>query len=155
MPQIVKGGKYIYGWSKVNERGKIKIPKEAMEEYGFHDGEKVILMTGSRRSGGFGITTKNRLKNTQLFSMLNRLPELKNFQIPKGKIIRNRDRSFCWTLIEEGGYIFLPIDTLKEYGIKIGDKILSGRGSNLAIGFIVKGPIIEEALKHPELKIFE
>ena len=33
MPQLVKGGKYIFGWSKVGKEGKIKIPPEAYEEY--------------------------------------------------------------------------------------------------------------------------
>ncbi len=33
MPQLVKGGKYVYGWSKVSTKGKIAIPDKAKEEY--------------------------------------------------------------------------------------------------------------------------
>jgi bifunctional DNA-binding transcriptional regulator/antitoxin component of YhaV-PrlF toxin-antitoxin module len=155
MPQLVKGGKYVFGWSKVGKAGKIASPKEAMEEYKFNDGEKVILINGSHRSGGFGITKASLLKDTPLSSILNRFPGLECFQIPKGKIIRDGKRAFCWTIIKKGGSIALPIETLKAYGLKIGDLLLVVRGSYLAIGFLVRGPIIEEALRHPELKIFE
>ena len=40
MPQIIKGGKYLFGWSKVGVKGKIKIPLEAYEEYCFEDIKK-------------------------------------------------------------------------------------------------------------------
>ncbi|MEW6558549.1 MAG: hypothetical protein AB1349_14565, partial [Elusimicrobiota bacterium] len=62
MPRIAKGGKYVFGWSKVGKIGRIVIPKEAMKEYKFEVRERVILMSGSRRSGGFGITTLSLLK---------------------------------------------------------------------------------------------
>lgn len=36
MPQLVKGGKYIFGWAVVQNDGRIKIPDEAFTEYDFH-----------------------------------------------------------------------------------------------------------------------
>ena len=54
MPQLARGGKYVYGWCKVSDGGRIAIPAEAMDDYGLKEHDKVILMSGSRRSGGFG-----------------------------------------------------------------------------------------------------
>jgi hypothetical protein len=35
MPQLVKGGKYVFGWSIVRENNMVKIPAEAFREYGY------------------------------------------------------------------------------------------------------------------------
>ena len=34
MPQLERGGKYVFGWSQVSENGVIVIPGEAVGEYG-------------------------------------------------------------------------------------------------------------------------
>jgi hypothetical protein len=49
----------------------------------------------------------------------------------------------------------VPLETLKIYGINLGDLLLSIRGSNVAIGFSVRGPIILEAKKHSDIELFE
>jgi hypothetical protein len=41
------------------------------------------------------------------------------------------------------------------YGVERGASLLSVRGSALALGFIIRGPIIEEARKHPEIEVYE
>jgi len=45
MPQLVKGGKYIFGWSCVHPDGRIMSPPEAREEYCFEPGGKLIVMS--------------------------------------------------------------------------------------------------------------
>ena len=35
MPQLVKGGKWVFGWIVVGRLKKIRIPPEAYNEYGF------------------------------------------------------------------------------------------------------------------------
>jgi bifunctional DNA-binding transcriptional regulator/antitoxin component of YhaV-PrlF toxin-antitoxin module len=155
MPQLVKGGKHTYGWSVVSEAGRISIPREAMDEYGFGDYEKVILMSGSRRSGGFALTTPRKLAGSPLSTVLQSFPRLRTFQMPEARVVRAGGRSYCWTAIAEGGYITLPLDTLREYGVIPGDRLLTVRGSGLGLGFAVRGPIVEEAATHPELEVFE
>ena len=155
MPYIARGGKYVFGWSKVGSTGKIVIPQEAMEEYGLHDWQKVILMSGSRRSRGFGLTTPRLLRGSPLSSVLRRVPQLARFQMAEGRPVRVRERTFCWTTIEEGGYITLPVETLRAYEIMAGDLLLAVKGSAVAIGFARKGPIVDEALEHPQLEVFE
>lgn len=49
------------------------------------------------------------------------------------------------------GWTVLP----KELEYKSGDRLLTVRGSGFALGFLAEGPIYNEAMKHPELKIFE
>ena len=60
MPQLVKGGKYVFGWSKVSDEGKIVTPSKAFIEYHFKAGEKIILLSGSKTSGGFRLTKRAR-----------------------------------------------------------------------------------------------
>ena len=55
MPQLVKGGKWVYGWVIVGLQGELTIPPEAWHEYGFRTGDEVTFLPGSRRSGGFGL----------------------------------------------------------------------------------------------------
>ena len=43
MPQITKGGKWVFGWVVVGQNRQIVIPPEAYAEYGFQPGEAVIF----------------------------------------------------------------------------------------------------------------
>ena len=57
MPQITKGGKFIFGISHIREDLTIQIPEQAVHEYALTDIENIILITGSKATGGFCITT--------------------------------------------------------------------------------------------------
>ncbi|MFW9852427.1 MAG: hypothetical protein ACFFDS_05770 [Candidatus Thorarchaeota archaeon] len=155
MPQLVKGGKYVFGWSKINPNGKIKIPEEASSEYKIEINENLIIFNGSKKSGGFGVSKPETLKSSPIGSLLKDLPKLIKFEIPEGQIIKHRNRKFCWTNVNEHGYFILSSEALKTYDLKIGNKLIVGRGSYLAIAFIAKGPIFEEAKKHSKLILFE
>ncbi len=154
MPQLVKGGKYIFGWSKVGENGKIIIPEEAHIEYEFNEDDKGILMSGSKRSGGFGLSSSRLLRNSPIGKMLEGFPELINHRLEEGKVIKIKEKNFCWIKIYKRGIIKVPQKTLLAFKVKINDNLLVGRGSGLALGFIAKGPIFEEAKKHPEIPHF-
>ena len=41
-----------------------------------------------------------------------------------------------------------------EVDVAPGDRLLTVRGSGRALGFVARGPIYKEALKHPELEVF-
>lgn len=150
MPQIVKGGKYVYGWSKVGTNGKIVIPSEALPEYNLADSQNAILLPGSKRSGGFGLTTPALLRDSPLAAVALRLGE---FQIPEGEVVEIDGKPYCWVRIQNGT-ITVPLKTLARYQITPGDLLLSVRGSGIALGFPVRGPIIEEARTH-EIGVFE
>jgi hypothetical protein len=57
MPRLVKGGTWVYGWVVVGRQGEIIIPPEAWREFGFQAGAEAVFVSGSRRSGGFAIST--------------------------------------------------------------------------------------------------
>ncbi len=116
LPQLVKGGKNVYGWSVVSNTGKIPIPAEALREYNFNTPCKVILLPGSKRSGGFGITTLSILKDSIFLVQLNKYPELISFQIPDGEAIMIAGKPRCWVMLDKDGYITVPQKTRKNLG---------------------------------------
>ncbi|MFW9915052.1 MAG: hypothetical protein ACFFGZ_05515 [Candidatus Thorarchaeota archaeon] len=154
MPQIVKGGKYVFGWSTVDPNGKIVIPQEALEEYNFLHAKRLILIPGSKKSGGFGLSTIESLAKSRLSFILDEEPQFAAFQVPEGEIVEIRGKPYCWAKLLHKSDISVSINALERYGIYPGSSLLSVRGSHLAIGFLVRGPIFEEAKNHSELEWF-
>ena len=151
MPQLVKGGKYVFGWSKVGTNGKIMIPNEAVEEYRLMKYETGILIPGSKTSGGFGLSALDSLKQSPLGDLIKEHTRA----LSEGNMIEVKGKIYSRVKIHRDGSITVPVEILEKYGIKPGDHILSVRGSNFALGFIVRGPIIDEARKHPDIREFE
>jgi hypothetical protein len=125
MPQLVKGGKWVFGWVSVGKKRQMSIPPIAYAEYGFQLGETVLLMRGSRSSGGIALGRIEKLINSPL-----------------------KSRFIGQTIIEADRRVILPPET----GVSPGERLLVVRGSGLALSFLQRGPIYDEAVKHPELK---
>ena len=151
--QLVIGAKHTFGWSAVGDQGRIAIPAEAIAEYGLMDGEKLIVVPGSRTSGGFGLSSRESVRGSILGVILEKHPELEEFRVPAGDVIEHEGRPYCWVRFHHGA-IDLAAPTLAMFGVNIGDRLLVIRGSGLAVGFAVRGPIVEEAKKHGELPVF-
>ncbi|MFX1507783.1 MAG: hypothetical protein ACFFDC_16975 [Promethearchaeota archaeon] len=158
MPQLVKGGKYVFGWSLVQKNGRIAIPEEAYLEYEFNSCNKIVIISGSLTSGGFSISRVNQLKKgplKEILTLLKYSEETKSFEISELKLIEHvKNRFICWVRLYKDKHFTLLPETLTIYGIKEGDRLLVCRGSGYALGFIVKGSIVETAKKHSELMIF-
>ena len=154
MPQLVKRGKYVFGWSRIENDSKIKIPQEAVEEYSFKTGEVVVLISGSKSSGGFGIFKLEKLQSNPIKSLLHQIEGILKCKIPTNKGIFYKNRYYCWTTIKEEDYIILLNETLKIYRIIIPTKVLAVRGSGLGLAFLSRGSIYQEALQHPEIPEF-
>jgi hypothetical protein len=129
MPQLVKGGKWVFGWVIISPQKTFRIPPQAFEEYGFRAGEPVVFLRGSRRSGGFSIGQREKL--------------VKKFSQLQSRVLAQID-------VGAEGQIEVPP------GISIipGDRLLAVRGSGLALSFLNNGPIYKEALQHPEVETF-
>ena len=151
MPQLVKGGKYTFGWSRVGDGGEVAVPPEALREYRLEGTRDVILVPGSRTSGGFGIATAESLQGSPLAGTVRADPA---DEVPKGGALEERGRPYHRATMHDGR-LTVPPEVLAGYGVQPGDRILSVRGSGRAIGFAVRGPIVEEARGHPELDTFE
>jgi hypothetical protein len=132
MPQLVKGGKWVFGWTVVSPDGTITIPPDAWSEYGYHVGEDIVFIAGSRRHGGFGLGTPRLLQWTPVQ-------------------LDTSGRVLGWGKITQECRVSLP----PEIGVKAGQRLLVARGSGRALGFLVRGPILETALEHPEIEVYE
>ena len=154
MPQLVKGGKHVFGWSVISEEGRIMVPPEACQEYNYKFMDKIIIISGSQTSGGFSLIKVNQIAKSFLSNLFNEFPDLKRNDFPKNQIIKSGKRKICWVLIDENCSISLSNDVLNQFDTRIGQKILAARGSGLGLSFIAKGPIYKEALIHEELGIF-
>jgi hypothetical protein len=129
MPQLVKGGKWVFGWVIVGPGCELAIPPQAWDEYCFQVGDEVVFLPGSRRSGGLGLS-HGRL-------MADMRGPLEARALARGRI-------------EEPGRVVVP----PEVGVQPGDRLLAVRGSGRALGFVTRGRIYEEALQHPGLLCF-
>ena len=154
MPQLIKGGKYIFGWSIVNKDGRISIPDEAKEEYSFKPYDKVYILQGSRTSKGFAITNKRIIKNSILINIIKDMPDLFNFSKLDNGYIEKNNKIYAWSEVDNDGYFRIDLKVLNKYSIRVGDKLLVGRGSGFALAFIKEGMIVKEALQHSELELF-
>jgi hypothetical protein len=129
MPQLVKGGKWVFGWVIAGPACEVRIPPAAHTEYGFQPGEPVVFVRGSRTSSGLGIARQEKLTGSRL-ALTDRL-------LGEGRIDKKEQVTFP-----------------PESGVQPGERLLVVRGSGLALGFVQRGPIYLEALKHPELETF-
>lgn len=153
MPQLVKGGKHVFGWTRVGKAGRIAVPPEALEEYSLHEADRLILVPGSQTSGGFGLGSPQVLIQTPLWTAIETRPELEAFECERGSLIECDGKLMGWVELQHGE-VTVPLESLKHFGINAGDSLLVVRGSGRALGFIVKGPITAEARKHPDLPVF-
>jgi hypothetical protein len=133
----------------VGREGQIRIPDEALEEYHLISGE-VFVLPGSKTSGGFALSSLELLKKSPLSIILDSHVELADYSSQEGKPVYDKGKPYCWVMLRDRE-IKVPLQTLREYGIGAGDRLLVVRGSGLALGFVVKGPIVEEAHTHPEI----
>jgi hypothetical protein len=153
MPQLVKGGKHVFGWSVVGGRGRVKIPPAALDEYAMHEREWLLCVPGSRTSGGFALVRRAVALQSPLFGWLDAHREFRDLLVPRGELIEHRGKVYCWLELRHGG-VTLPAAALKKYGTEAGGKLLVVRGSGRALGFVALGPIFAAALRHAELELF-
>lgn len=144
----------MFGWSPVHPDGSIRIPAEAAQEYHLEPEEKVILISGSRTSGGCVVAKKALLEKSALASVLAKNPELDRFSNPEGETIPFKGRRYCWIALRQDGVLKLPPCTLESFSIRPANHLLSIRGSSIAFVMAQKGPLVTKAAAHPEVPVF-
>lgn len=152
MPQMNKGGKFIFGKSLIREDLTIHLPTQALTEYNATSEGKVYLFTGSKVTGGFCVTRKGLLEPSKLGHILTDNPALQNYQTSEGEFIKYKGRSYCWVNISDNGVIQLNQQVLDFLNLKIGIQLLSIRSSDIAFTMGAIGPLLEKA-KHYEGEI--
>lgn len=145
MPQMSRGGKYVFGMSVIREDGAVRIPPQAADEYRIADEGKAYLFTGSKSTGGFCVTRRGLLEPSKLGHILEEVPELRDYASARGRFLKYKGRSYCWIDISEDGRIILTKDMLAFLDIAPGDALLCIRSSDIAFTMGVKGPLVEKA----------
>lgn len=141
MPQLSKGGKFVYGWSVIRENGTIRIPEQVLEEYKLLSEDKVIGFSGSKTSGALCISSKNLIENSILKNILIDLLDLNEFKCDEGELLKYKGRYYFWLKITDEGMIKISKKLLDSLELQFGDKLLMIRGSNIAFDFVIKGPL--------------
>lgn len=145
MPQMSKGGKFIFGKSLIRNDLTIHLPPQALTEYNATVGGKVYLFTGSKVTGGFCVTRKGLLEPSKLGHILTDNPALLNYRTTEGEFVPYKGRSYCWVNISENGVIQLTHEMMNFLDLKINMQLLSIRSSDIAFTMGAKGPLLEKS----------
>lgn len=148
MPQMNKGGKFIFGRSILREDGSVRLPDQAVEEYGLTAGERVYLFTGSKITGGFCVTRKELLEPSKLGHILYDLPALRQYTAEPGVFLPYKGRSYCWMELSPAMELYLPPTVLEFLSLTSGMRLLSIRSSDIAFTMGAKGPLLERAAQY-------
>lgn len=145
MPQMNKGGKFVFGKSLIRNDLTVHFPTQAIKEYNITSEGKIYLFTGSKITGGFCVTRKELLTSSKLGHILTDNPSLQNYQAAEGEFIQYKGRSYCWVNISNTGIIQLNSDMMKFLNLTVGMELLSIRSSDIAFTMGAKGPLLEKA----------
>ncbi len=150
MPQMNKGGKFVFGKSLVQENGMLHFPEQAIREYDITVEGRVYLFTGSKSTGGFCVTRKGLLEPSRLGHILADTPILKDYTSKQGEFIKYKGRAYSWVDITEDGRIVLSDEMMSFLKIEPGMKLLSIRSSDIAFTMGAYGRLVEESMKHED-----
>ena len=119
MPQLNKGGKYVFGLSAISNRREILFPAETLEQYPVQKEGRIIIFTGSKITGGFCVTSK---------------------QLGRG---------YTWLHISQNGVVRLPENTMRYLNLSCGDILMSIKSSDIAFTMGARGPLMDKVHSYP------
>lgn len=144
MPQMSKGGKYIFGWSVIHENGEMRFPTSAIQEYKLQNEQYVYIVSGSKQTGGFCVMSEPLLSQSKLKHILKENPNLEDRSLKEGELIAYKGRKYGWLTLKNNG-VHLSTFLMQTLDIKAGDKLLAIRSSNIAFTLGAKGALIQKA----------
>ena len=130
MPQMNKGGKFIFGTSALRPDGRVQLPPQAANEYHIASEGKVYLFTGSKVTGGFCVTRQGLLLPSKLGHILTEMPPLLHYEVPAGTFLPYKGRAYCWTAISAAGEITLTPEMRTFLRLTPGTRLLCIRSSS-------------------------
>lgn len=148
MPQLSKGGKYVFGISVLDSHLCVRLPPMAMEEYGIAGGDDVILFTGSKSTGGFCLTSRRLLADSPLKHLLTECPAAAK-DAACLEFVRYKGRGYCRAQLDDEGRIPFTPQALAYLGLEPGCRLVAIRSSNIAFTLGAKGPLMEKAAAYP------
>ena len=149
-----KGGKYIFGWSVIRENGKITFPASAIEEYKLQKEQYIYIVSGSKQTGGFCVMSEPLLSLSKLNHILKENPRLADRTLKEGELISYKGRKYGWLTLKDNG-VHLSSSLMQTLNIKVGDKLLAIRSSDIAFTLGAKGALIQKAHEYTgEIEVF-
>jgi hypothetical protein len=145
MPQMNKGGKFVFGKSLVRDDLSVHLPAQAISEYDITSEKKVYLISESKKTGGFIVTRKGLLYHSKIGNILKDNPKLCEYELKEGEFVKYKGRLYCWVYISDDGVIQLTREMLETLHISKGMELLSIRSSDIAFTIGAKGPLLEKA----------
>ena len=139
MPQMNKGGKFVFGESEVHSDGRVQLPPQAVDEYRIASEGKVYLFTGSKITGGFCVTRQGLLLPSKLGHILTETPSLLHYEVPDGTFLPYKGRSYCRTSVSTSGEITLTNEMTSFLHLK--PEMLLLCSSDIAFTMGAKGPL--------------
>lgn len=159
MPQLNKGGKFVFGLSVIGDQNEMQIPEQAIREYNITKDDKIIIFTGANATGGFCITSHVLLSNSKLKHILDDCPALAGYELQEGSFLRYKGRGYTWLAISPSGVIRLPEHTMKYLNLSVGDALMSIRSSDIAFTMGARGPLMDKVHSYngiiPEYRIID
>ena len=119
MPQLNKGGKFVFGLSLIHDDLTVQFPTQALEEYQVLNDDKIIIFTGSKVTGGFCVTTYPLLSKSKLSHILHECPQLEKQSIPRGTLVTYKGRKYAWLPLKENDSIKFTSQLLKQLEVAI------------------------------------
>lgn len=129
MPQLNKGGKFVFGKSLIREDGSLQIPPQAVEEYAICSEGRVYLFTGAKATGGFCVTRRGLLLPSKLGHILEENPALRDYALLEGSFIPYKGRKYCWLAVSPDGWLRLTPAMLQVLDLAPGQKLMAVRSS--------------------------
>ena len=105
MPQINKGGKYVFDWSIIKNDFSIQFSKEVIIEYDICSEGKIFLITGSKTTGGFAISKKTFMENSIFNNVFLQYNDLGNYKTNEGDFFQYKSRKYIWVIINKNWII--------------------------------------------------
>jgi len=118
---------------------------QVIDEYKLFTKDKLILIFGSKSSGGFVVSRQGLICESIMKGLLIDHPEFRHYSLPEVKPVKWKGRYYSWVKINKQGISKLPGEALNCFNVKEGDRLLSIHGSNVGFVLAVKGPLVEAA----------
>jgi len=148
MPQLNKGGKYVFGLSEIKNDYTIQIPEQAIIEYNIVMDKKIIVFTGTEITGGFCATNNTLLSHSKLKHILDDCSALASYKLDTGEFIRYKGRGYSWFPISPLGIVHLTENAMNYLDLTIGDRLMCIRSSDIAFTMGARGPLMDKVYKY-------
>ena len=122
----------------------------AVDEYNLQEETYIYIVSGSKQTGGFCVMTEPLLSHSKLKNILKENPSLAKRSLREGELITYKGRKYGWLALNKSA-VYLSDDLMKILEIKVGDKLLAIRSSDIAFTMGVKGSLIEKANDYREI----